>query len=230
MLAFLLFLVLKLQQGLALRLMCKSHVPYWSTRQPIRRTPIPSIRCTAMAASSDGRDMPLDRIHAIDNSKVSKYKALFFRAISSSAAYLVGDAIAQWISHSKVAFQRSLAMASFGFCVHAPMSNLFYTNIKRVLPDKSVRQIIKKVIIEQILWSPVLSLLFISYLGCLNRLRWVQIFRRILIVSPKLITVSWSIWFSAHFLNFVIIPRKWRLPLFNCAQIAYCCAASLLTS
>ena len=227
MLALLLCLVLEVLRGEALRehFLRVSPCSAWR-HSPQARYPY---RPHALPASPDFLDVQSERTHDRMLIRLTKERPAFTRAVSSGFAYLLGDALSQLLFPSSRSCRRALAVAFFGFSIHAPLAYIFYTKLSLMMPGHSRSQVVKRVLTEQMLWSPFLSLVLIIYLGFVNKLSNQKIMQRILNICPAMALTSCSLWFPVHFLNYKIIPRRLKSFVFNCAQIICICILSKMT-
>ena len=149
-------------------------------------------------------------------------KPLSTKSISSMIGFIIGDFIAQLISRKvKYDLIRSLRIGAFGALIHGPCGHVFFSLLEKNLPGANVGIVTLKVIIDQLVWSPLFAALLISFVGITSGSAPFQIYKMITISLKPLILTSWAIWPLAHYFNFRIIPTKYRLVYTNIVQLIY---------
>jgi protein Mpv17 len=144
------------------------------------------------------------------------------KSLSSAIGFILGDFIAQMITRNfKYDMTRSIRIGAFGALIHGPCGHLFFSLLEKKLPGGGVGVVTLKVIIDQIIWSPLFATLLISFLGITSGCAPYQIYKIISASLKPLVLLSWMIWPLAHFFNFRIVPTKHRLLYSNIIQLIY---------
>lgn len=144
------------------------------------------------------------------------------KSVSSMIGFMIGDAIAQLISRKfKYDLIRNLRIGAFGALIHGPCGHVFFSLLEKKLPGSGVGVVTLKVIIDQLVWSPLFAALLISFLGITSGGAPYQICNMLSLSLKPLVWTSWMIWPLAHFFNFRIIPTKHRLMYTNIVQLVY---------
>jgi protein Mpv17 len=120
--------------------------------------------------------------------------------------------LTQWIG---------IRIGAFGALIHGPCGHVFFSLLEKNLPGANVGVVTLKVIIDQLVWSPLFAALLISFVGITSGSAPFQIYKMITISLKPLILTSWAIWPLAHYFNFRIIPTKYRLVYTNTVQLIY---------
>jgi len=144
------------------------------------------------------------------------------KSLSSAIGFILGDFIAQMITRNfKYDLIRSIRIGAFGALIHGPCGHLFFSLLEKKLPGGGVGVVTLKVIIDQLIWSPLFATLLISFLGITSGCAPYQIYKIISASLKPLVLLSWMIWPLAHFFNFRIVPTKHRLLYSNIIQLIY---------
>lgn len=85
-----------------------------------------------------------------------------------------------------------------------------------------------KVAIDQILWAPIFTACFFTFLGVMEKKPFSEIKSKIDNDLWAGVTASWKVWPVVHAINFRFIPTSQRLLYINTIQIGYNIFLSLL--
>ena len=151
-------------------------------------------------------------------------QAVLTKSCSSFFGFLIGDLLSQILTSSaKFNMVRFLRMGTFGAFVHAPAGHFFYRNLEESIPGSSRNAVVKKVIVDQLLWTPLFAALMFSYNGVLagNALTTVlEAMKTSKSVVTYMIT-SLLLWPTAHYINYNAVPPNKRLLFINTVQIFF---------
>ena len=106
-----------------------------------------------------------------------------------------------------------------GFTV-GPIWHWWYKIADYFIPGSGVRVVVKKVLADQLLFSPVCLTTFLVTLGLLERSSWEKIGRDCWRKGLVLYTAEWFIYPPASFINFYWMPLQYRVLFDNC--VAFC--------
>ncbi len=116
--------------------------------------------------------------------------------MTSLIGFFLGDLIAQKFLGEKntvIDKWRLVRMASFGFLVHGPTGHYFYSALDRAIVGKTPVKVASKVFVDQVLWAPVFTVLFFSYLGLAERKSGGDIARKLKDDTWNGVTASWKV-------------------------------------
>lgn len=101
------------------------------------------------------------------------------------------------------------------FCHH------WYKFLDHRLPGRSIRQVLKKVLIDQTVASPCVIFLFFVTLGALRRSSAAEIWAEMKDKALTLYTAEWVVWPPAQVLNFYFLPTRFRVLWDNTISLGY---------
>ena len=149
-------------------------------------------------------------------------KPVITKSISSFIGFLIGDIIAQaFTKHHIFNFMRCLRMGSLGAIVHGPLGHLFYSNLEKRFPGGKPTTVGIKILLDQLLWNPLFTILVITYLGIALGASPYQIYLQSKILYPQIVISSILLWPLSHYINFKWIPMKQRLLFINTVQVIF---------
>ncbi|CAM9466505.1 unnamed protein product [Choristocarpus tenellus] len=158
-------------------------------------------------------------------------KPILVKACTSLVGFSVGDYMAQkYMSNDAFSYERLARMAAFGFLFHGTISHFFYNALDEVIPGKSTLTVIKKVAIDQVLWAPIFTLIFFTWIGVTSGSTPSEIGTKIKNDLVKGVVGSWTVWPIAHAINFRFVPTEQRLLYINTIQIFYNVFLSIIGS
>ena len=151
-------------------------------------------------------------------------QALLTKSCSSFVGFLLGDLLSQMLtSTSKFNIVRFLRMGTFGALVHAPAGHFFYRNLEKRIPGPSRNAVVKKIIVDQMLWTPLFATLMFSYNGVLAGHALPTVLEAMK-TSKSVVTymiTSLLLWPTAHYINYNAVPPNKRLLFINSIQIFF---------
>lgn len=145
------------------------------------------------------------------------------KGLTSLSGFLVGDLLAQkFIDKAKsIDIGRMLRLASFGFLIHGPTGHFFYGFLNGKMPSTTPVNVATKVAIDQILWTPIFDVVFLTYMTLAEGKTLDDVKTKIQNDLSTAVRGSWAIWPVAHAINFGFIPSSQRTRYFNSVQIVY---------
>ncbi|KAK4538420.1 hypothetical protein CDCA_CDCA17G4445 [Cyanidium caldarium] len=153
-------------------------------------------------------------------------KPLQVKTLTSFFGFTVGDLVAQMpalLDGKPWDAARTARMASFGLLLHGPIGHYWYNMLDRtVMPhaSKSTTAVVGKMAIDQLLWAPVFTSMFFSYMEAAegHPERAPDVVREKLWPTLK---VNWTVWPLAHLINFRFVPSSQRILYINTVQVGY---------
>lgn len=155
------------------------------------------------------------------------------KAVTSLVGFTIGDLLAQSFLGERGApldVKRLLRLASFGLAVHGPVGHFFYGALDEKFPKKDAQTVAIKVLIDQVLWAPVFTVIFFAWIEVLQGAGLQKIKQKINQDLVRGVTASWKVWPLVHVINFRFIPPQQRLLYINTIQIGYNVFLSMLAS
>ncbi|OAD62073.1 Mpv17-like protein 2 [Eufriesea mexicana] len=94
-----------------------------------------------------------------------------------------------------------------------------YLDIK--LPGRNMYIVLKKVIIDQLICSPLCITMFFVTLSILEKSNWAKLKDEIITKAHRLYIAEWIIWPPAQIFNFYFLPTKYRVVYDNIISLGY---------
>ena len=155
------------------------------------------------------------------------------KAVTSLVGFTIGDLLAQNFLGEKgspLDVKRLLRLASFGLAVHGPIGHYFYGFLDEKFPKKDAQTVAIKVLIDQVLWAPIFTVIFFAWIELFQGGGLKKIQQKINQDLVRGVTASWKVWPLVHVINFRFIPSQQRLLYINTIQIGYNVFLSMLAS
>jgi protein Mpv17 len=167
-----------------------------------------------------------------DYNNVLGEKPILTKACTSLLGFSIGDTLAQKFVNkgSEFDFKRLARMAAFGFLFHGTISHFFYNKLDEVMPGTAPLTIVKKVFTDQVLWAPIFTFVYLTWMGVTDGLSPSAVGDKIKNDLVKGVVGSWSVWPIVHAVGFKFVPTEQRLLYINTIQIGYNVFLSLLGS
>ncbi|XP_069669248.1 mpv17-like protein 2 [Periplaneta americana] len=137
----------------------------------------------------------------------------------------VGDIIQQHYEllngdHEKWNRTRTLHMSLTGmtigvFCHHS------YKWLDSLFPGRTLRTVIKKVLVDQLINSPICITIFFATLSCLERSSFETFVKELKQKGWRLYVADWVVWPPAQLINFYILPTRFRVLYDNTISLGY---------
>jgi len=116
--------------------------------------------------------------------------------------------------------RRTLHMSASGITVGI-LCHYWYIFLDKRLPGRSLRIVMKKVIIDQIVLSPLAISLFFVTVGTLEKSKPKDIGKEIIEKGHQLYLAEWFIWPVAQYINFAILPTRFRVLYDNTISLGF---------
>lgn len=116
--------------------------------------------------------------------------------------------------------KRTAQMALSGTTVGV-VTHYWYKYLDRRLPGKAFSTVIKKVVIDQLVCSPITIATFFVTLGLLENSTKQQILQEIKSKAVRLYAAEWVVWPPAQIINFLWLPTKYRVLYDNTISLGY---------
>ncbi|KAK9502449.1 hypothetical protein O3M35_011228 [Rhynocoris fuscipes] len=97
----------------------------------------------------------------------------------------------------------------------------WYNFLDRRFPQRTLKIVIKKVLYDQIIFSPINIAVFFLTIGMLEGLNSKEIFKEFCAKGKLLYAAEWTIWPPAQVINFYWLPTKYRVLYDNTISLGY---------
>ncbi|XP_015524448.1 mpv17-like protein 2 [Neodiprion pinetum] len=153
-------------------------------------------------------------------------KNLFYTNIAISVSLSgVGDILEQhyeilqgtWEKWSPV---RTRHMAISGMSVGI-VCHHWYRFLDRKMPGRTIGIVLKKVLVDQMVCSPLCIGMFFVTLGILERNTWTEFKQEIRDKAHQLYLAEWIVWPPAQIINFYFLPTRFRVLYDNTISLGY---------
>lgn len=95
--------------------------------------------------------------------------------------------------------------------IFGPMNHVWYTSLDKFFPGKSFSIIVKKIIADQVIASPIFTFTFFMGLGAMEGNKASDNFTEFKNKFLKVYMADWSFWPAAQTVNFCFIPGQYRV-------------------
>ncbi|RZF39635.1 hypothetical protein LSTR_LSTR001156 [Laodelphax striatellus] len=116
--------------------------------------------------------------------------------------------------------KRTSYMATSGLTVGV-VCHYWYKFLDSKLPERTIKVVAKKVVVDQILFSPICISVFFVTLGLLERASLETIRTEIVKKGWRLYVAEWFIWPPAQVINFYWLPTRYRVLYDNTISLGY---------
>ncbi|KAK7500264.1 hypothetical protein BaRGS_00008487 [Batillaria attramentaria] len=142
------------------------------------------------------------------------------------ALSITGDVFQQWYQSARKQNsqpwdkRRTAHMAGTGLLI-APFIHYWYVFLDRWLPGRTFRILWRKVLMDQLVCSPVYLSIFVLSLGIMEGRSWENIKDDVRGKGSVLYVAEWVVWPPAQFVNFYFLPSKYRVLYDNTISLAF---------
>jgi len=116
---------------------------------------------------------------------------------------------------------RTLHMSTAFGLTSGLLCHHWYHYLDRVVPGKGVRVVVQKIVLDQVLFSPVCIAACLLVAGKLERQTTSQLVNQTVQIGGRLYLAEWVIWPPAQFINFYYLPTRFRVLYDNIVSLAY---------
>lgn len=89
------------------------------------------------------------------------------------------------------------------------------------MPGRSIGIVLKKVLVDQLVCSPLCIGMFFVTLGILERSSWPDFKQEIRDKGHRLYVAEWIVWPPAQIINFYFLPTRFRVLYDNTISLGY---------
>lgn len=152
---------------------------------------------------------------------------LVTNTISSGVLLGAGDGIQQGIEFSrgknytvKYDWQRTGRLFTVGL-IEGPPHHIFYGIMDKVLPGKSARTVVKKILADQIIAAPFFAIVFFMGAGLLEGKSSKESWEEFIGKFPAVYAFDWCIWPPSQAINFYYVPGQYRVLYINFVTVIW---------
>lgn len=116
--------------------------------------------------------------------------------------------------------QRTAHMALSGGTVGV-VCHYWYRWLDRRIPGRSLRIVLQKVLLDQLICSPLVIGTFFVTLGLLERASWDEMVLECKEKAWRLYAAEWVVWPPAQVANFYVVPPRFRVLYDNTISLGY---------
>ncbi|XP_045192771.2 mpv17-like protein 2 [Mercenaria mercenaria] len=127
---------------------------------------------------------------------------------------IVNKEIASWDK------RRSKHVAVTGFLI-GPFCHYWYIFLDWWLPGRSVRVVTKKLLVDQLICSPIAITSFLSVTSYLEGKRGKELKNELLEKGKTLYAAEWIVWPPAQVINFCFLPTRYRVLFDNTVSFGF---------
>lgn len=160
----------------------------------------------------------------ISKALFNKYLLLTNVGISLSLS-AVGDVIQQkyeMVRKRREAWDKARThhMSVSGMTVGIVCHN-WYNFLDKRLPGRTLSIVLKKVLVDQLVCSPICISVFFVTLACLESISWEETKNEIINKGQRLYLAEWVVWPPAQLINFYVLPTRFRVLYDNTISLGY---------
>ncbi|XP_049808608.1 mpv17-like protein 2 isoform X1 [Schistocerca nitens] len=96
-----------------------------------------------------------------------------------------------------------------------------YNYLDKKLPGRSLQTVLKKVVVDQLVFSPIYLTVFFFTLAILEGSNWVTLKKEVTHKAWRLYLAEWLIWPPAQVINFYFLPTKFRVLYDNTISLGF---------
>lgn len=150
-------------------------------------------------------------------------KPILTKALTSAVGFALGDILAQCFLGGDAAFDwaRFARVTSFGFVLHGTTGHVWYGKLDQLLPGTEAWKVAVKVAADQVLWAPIFTAMYFSYLGLAEGRSMDYIKAKIQNDTMAGVTASWKVWPIVHAVSFRFVPTELRILYINSIQVRW---------
>ncbi|KAK6622276.1 hypothetical protein RUM43_012611 [Polyplax serrata] len=170
-----------------------------------------------------GRDL-VDKCRYVTHQMFHKYLLITNVGISASLSF-TGDILQQhyeMIQNNDRIWDkgRTLRMTVAGISV-GTICHYWYKFLDRKLPERTLKIVLKKVALDQLVCSPLYITVFFATTCALEKTTFSEFKQEIIHKGWRLYLAEWIIWPPAQVFNFYILPPRFRVLYDNIISLGY---------
>lgn len=160
------------------------------------------------------------------NNMFGKY-LLVTNVVGSGLLMVAGDVVAQEYEYRRGLRQqdrydtgRMYRMFVAG-ALQGPLHHYVYNWMDRIMPARTFQNILKKILIDQLVMSPACILIFFYSICYLERQTLEETNKELISKFPYVYMLDWMTWPAAQYVNFRYLETKYRVTFVNVCTAVY---------
>ncbi|MPC54336.1 mpv17-like protein 2 isoform X1 [Portunus trituberculatus] len=147
--------------------------------------------------------------------------------VTSGGMLAIGDAIQQQLEHARgVGTKHNYDVERTGrlFLVgvsQGPPHHVFYIWLDKVLPQKTGKVILKKIMADQFLAAPFFAVTFFLVAGLLEGHSFAESWKEFKKKFPAVYAFDWFLWPPSQAINFYLVPAPYRVLYINVVTVIW---------
>ncbi|XP_075162298.1 mpv17-like protein 2 [Haematobia irritans] len=191
----------------------------------LKKAPVPSVNHILPFQSKRLRHNTFRDIRLLWRNVFGKY-LLVTNILGSGILMVVGDVAAQEIEHRKGEKSERFDLSRIGrmFIVGAllgPLHHYVYAWMDKVMPIANLKNIVKKILIDQLIMSPACILIFFYSACYLERKNVKETNEELRQKFLFIYCMDWLLWPGAQYFNFRYLDTKYRVTFVNICTALY---------
>nr|XP_034182636.1 mpv17-like protein 2 [Osmia lignaria] len=167
----------------------------------------------------------INRISTVKELLFSSKYLLYTNVAISISLSATGDVLEQHYEilkneWDKWSSNRTKNMAISGMSIGI-VCHYWYRYLDARLPGRTIDIVLKKVVIDQLVCSPLCISMFFLTLGILENSSWAELKAEIINKAYKLYVAEWIVWPPAQIFNFCFLPTRYRVLYDNTISLGY---------
>jgi protein Mpv17 len=149
------------------------------------------------------------------------------QCITCALLFGAGDVITQTYfpkpkTKSSFDFSRTFRLLFFGGFVAGPSMTLWYRFLnKHIVFSSPTKQLVTRVALDQLLFSPTFLLIFFSFNGIVEGKGRDEIIHRLELGYKKVLIGNWTIWPLVQLVNFKFVPLNYQTVMVNTVALGW---------
>ncbi|GFO16326.1 mpv17-like protein 2 [Plakobranchus ocellatus] len=162
------------------------------------------IRAIVTSVKHSSRLLFSDKLLLYTNTGLSVGLSVAGDIVQQKSKCLKGENVKDWDK------KRTVQMAASGLAV-GPVVHYWYLYLDRWFPGRNAASLIKKVILDQIVLSPIYITLFIVTIGALEGQPWTLMKEEFKTTGVAMLISDILVWTPAQTVNFYFLPTRFRV-------------------
>ncbi|MBN3275071.1 PXMP2 protein, partial [Polyodon spathula] len=105
--------------------------------------------------------------------------------------------------------------AVYGLCVTGPVSHYFYQCLELFVPSSASHCILKRLLLDRLVFSPAFLLVFFLAMNFLEGKSWAAFQKRVKTEYWSALKMNWKVWTPFQFININYVPVQFRVLFAN---------------
>mmetsp|Transcript_2799 Transcript_2799/g.5407 ORF Transcript_2799/g.5407 Transcript_2799/m.5407 type:complete len:194 (+) Transcript_2799:249-830(+) len=153
---------------------------------------------------------------------------LVTKSLSAGMVTMAGDALAQKVmeKREKLDVVRNARFLLIGTVLTGPSLHFWYGGLAKMLPGVSVASIAGRVLLDQLVFTPIFFAVFFPLLSYLEGRSVLQMKAELQQIWAPTLVRNWGFWTPVQAINFRFIPGRYQVLWSNSASVFWNCYLS----